>query len=136
MKVLVLLVFAGLMIGIGNLTADQPVEYRDRDVPGKTVTKTLPPVHTDTPYIPQSCMTAMELSDRRVKAAQALDNASTELLTHISDARRELASSNQLNSTETALRQLQGRVVAAILEMSNTEKQYADAYATCQKETK
>lgn len=129
------LVFAGVFIGIGNLTADKPVEYRDRDVPGKTVVKH-ETVHTDTPYIPASCKTAMDLANRRAKAASVLDNASAELLTYISDARRELASTNQLNDTETSLRILQGSVVAAVLEMSNTDKPYAEAYATCEQETK
>jgi hypothetical protein len=128
-------IFAGFFIGIGNLTADKPVEYRDRDVPGPTVTKT-EEVHTETRYIPESCKTAMSLADRRVKAAAVLDNSSAELLTYISDARRELASTNKLNDTETHLRQLQATVVAAVLEMSNTDKEYAEAYATCERETK
>jgi len=128
-------IFAGFFIGIGNLTADKPVEYRDRDVPGPTVTKT-EEVHTETRYVPESCKTAMKLADRRAKAAAVLDNASTELLTYISDARRELASTNKLNDTETHVRQLQATVVAAVLEMSNTDKPYADAYATCEQEMK
>jgi hypothetical protein len=134
--VFLFLVYTGLCIGIGNLTANQPVEYRDRDVPGPTVTKTIPPVVHETRVMPESCKTAIALADQRTKAASVLDNASSEQLGIISSARRELASTNKLNELETQQRQLQGRVVAAILVMSNTEKQYAEAYATCKEETK
>jgi hypothetical protein len=128
-------IFAGFFIGIGNLTANKPVEYRNRDIPGPTVTKTEPPVTNTVRYIPESCKTAMALSNRRVKAAGVLDNASAEQLDIISKARRELASTNQLNDLETQQRRLSARVVAAVLEMSNTDKQYAEAYATCQNES-
>lgn len=133
--VFLLLVYSGLMIGIGNLTANKPVEVHEKTVPGPTVTKTVTVTH-ETRVIPESCKTMAALADRRVKAARVIDTASSEQLEIISGARRELASTNKLNELETQQRQLQGRVVAAVLEMSNTDKQYAEAYATCKEETK
>lgn len=120
------------MFGIGNATGEDHVKVEEKVVT-KTETETVT-VEVRKNVLPASCKTALDLTVERTKAAVGIDKASAQQLDIISKVREQLASTNELNALETQQRALQGRTVAHVLTLARTDKQYADAYATCMKE--
>lgn len=132
MKLIGLLLWSALCFGIGQAAGDDQVKVEEKVVT-KTEIKEVK-VTVEKSVLPASCKTALDLTVERNKAAVGIDKASAQQLDIISKARQSLASTGELNNLETQQRGLQGRTVAHVLTMSRTDKQYADAYATCMKE--
>lgn len=112
---------------------------REVKVPGPVKTVEVPSAPEIRTVVPESCKTVVSLSARRVKAAEEIDKSSAAQLDIISKIRVIMAGSRdvgELNKLETTQRQLQGKTVASVYEISRTELPYKEAVKKCDEETK
>lgn len=128
--------WSAICFSIGLSVDGNDIEYREKVVEKPVVERVEVPVEVR--VMPAACKTALELAVKRSAAAKSIDKASSTQLDILSKVRQVLASSkspSELNKLETQQRLLQGQVVAWSQELASTEKQYAEAYATCKKES-
>lgn len=127
---------AALLFGIflGHAFTGPEIKYK---VVPKTVTET-ETITQEIYTVPDSCLTAIQISAKLSNRATKIDNSSSSLLHIMSEQRLALAEddSNKTNLLETRLRKLQGRTVESVQIIGETQPSFYEAITECRSAVK